>query len=153
MGKEDTGETCAKDPAVSLRIQNVHYPTTSVKDMHTSRGWTGQLLALGDLWRMRQTQHYGILRTREGKSLRTRSDVPQKYAPVTKRLIVALWKSMCLSCLCGMKRYILAKTNHILSWSCKCSDEFVLGDKLHKDLKRCSGRFFSCVLKLHWEKK
>ncbi len=49
MGKEDTGETCAKDPAVSLRIQNVHYPTTSVKDMHTSRGWTGQLLALGDL--------------------------------------------------------------------------------------------------------
>lgn len=87
----DTGETCAKDPAVSLRIQNVHYPTTSVKDMHTSRGWTGQLLALGDLWRMRQTQHYGILRTKKGKSLRTRSDVPLKYAPVTKRLIMALW--------------------------------------------------------------
>ncbi len=87
----DTGETCAKDPAVSLRIQNVHYPTTSVKDMHTSRDRTGQLLALHELWRMRQTQHYGILRTREGKSLRTRSDVPLKYAPVSQRLIMALW--------------------------------------------------------------
>ncbi len=87
----DTGVTCAKDPAVSLRIQNVHYPTTSVKDMHTSRDRTGQLLALHDLWRMRQTQHYGILRTREGKSLRTRSDVSLKYAPVSKRLIMALW--------------------------------------------------------------
>lgn len=47
--------------------------------------WT----VIGSAWLM--TQHYGILRTREGKSLRTRSDVPLKYAPVSKRLIMALW--------------------------------------------------------------
>ncbi len=56
-----------------------------------------------------------------------------------------------------MKHYILTKMNHILSWSCKCTDEFVLGNKVHNVLKRCLGRFISCVLKLseqlHWKKK
>jgi len=69
----DTGEICsffwrgAKDPAVPSVLKMCFIQPQVWKTRTPAGAGLGQLLALGDLWRMRQTQQYGIL-TREGKS-------------------------------------------------------------------------------------
>lgn len=62
---------------------SVHYPTTSVKDMHTSRGWTWTVIGSG--WLMMHAADSAVWNTNQRKK------EPQDSLLVTKRLITGSW--------------------------------------------------------------
>ncbi len=73
--------------------------------------WT----VIGSAWLMTHAADSALWNTKNqrGKSLRTRSDVPLKYAPVSQRLIMALWNVRA----CVLAVFVVWRTTSSPKWT------------------------------------